>query len=53
VLHYLFNGTQQLQRLDPARCRERPHAGPLLYERRGVGSHAQFQAQAQRFLSGS
>jgi LmbE family N-acetylglucosaminyl deacetylase len=34
LLHYLLRGTQALQPVDPARLRERPHAGPLYYEKR-------------------
>jgi LmbE family N-acetylglucosaminyl deacetylase len=35
LLHYLLRGVQTLQPVDPARLRERPHAGPLYYEKRG------------------
>jgi LmbE family N-acetylglucosaminyl deacetylase len=35
AFHYLFKGTQVLQKLQTARVNERPHKGPLLYERRG------------------
>ena len=34
LLHYLLRGVEQLQRVDPARLAERPHAGPLYYEKR-------------------
>jgi LmbE family N-acetylglucosaminyl deacetylase len=34
MLHYLLRGVQTLQPVDPARLRERPHAGPLYYEKR-------------------
>jgi LmbE family N-acetylglucosaminyl deacetylase len=34
LLHYLVRGVQTLQPVDPARLRERPHAGPLYYEKR-------------------
>ncbi len=34
-LHYVFKGTQTLQAVDEARLQERPHEGPLYYERRG------------------
>lgn len=50
ALHYLWVGRQSLQRLDPARCRLRPHAGALLYERRGFFSYARFHEHTQRFL---
>ncbi len=33
-LHYLGGGAQQLQRVDPARLEQPPHARPLYYERR-------------------
>jgi LmbE family N-acetylglucosaminyl deacetylase len=32
--HYALRGVHQLQPVDPLRLRERPHEGPLLYERR-------------------
>ncbi len=34
LLHYLLHGTQALQPVDPARLSERPHPGPLYYEKR-------------------
>ncbi|MGG7606455.1 PIG-L deacetylase family protein [Massilia sp. BKSP1R2A-1] len=34
LLHYLLRGVEQLQPVDPARLDERPHAGPLYYEKR-------------------
>lgn len=34
LLHYLLRGTQALQPVDPARLGQRPHAGPLYYEKR-------------------
>ena len=34
LLHYLVRGTQSLQPVDPARLDQRPHAGPLYYEKR-------------------
>ena len=34
LLHYLLHGVQTLQPVDPLRLRERPHAGPLYYEKR-------------------
>lgn len=34
ALHYLLHGTQALQPVDTARLDERPHAGPLYYEKR-------------------
>lgn len=49
VLHYLCGGGQSLQRLDPARSAARPHAGSLLYERRGVCDYTRFETLARRF----
>jgi LmbE family N-acetylglucosaminyl deacetylase len=34
LLHYLLHGTQALQPVDPARLAQRPHPGPLYYEKR-------------------
>lgn len=34
LLHYLLRGTQSLQPVDPARLDQRPHPGPLYYEKR-------------------
>lgn len=34
LLHYLLRGTQALQPVDPARLGQRPHPGPLYYEKR-------------------
>ena len=34
LLHYLVRGVEQLQPVAPARLDERPHAGPLYYEKR-------------------
>lgn len=34
LLHYLLRGSQALQPVDTARLHERPHAGPLYYEKR-------------------
>lgn len=35
LLHYVFSGTQQLQPVTRERIQQRPHDGPLYYERRG------------------
>ncbi len=35
-IHYIFRGVQAVQPVSWGRVRERPHAGPLLYERRNV-----------------
>lgn len=34
LAHYLVRGTQSLQPVDPARLSQRPHPGPLYYEKR-------------------
>jgi LmbE family N-acetylglucosaminyl deacetylase len=34
LLHYLLHGTQALQPVDPGRLDQRPHPGPLYYEKR-------------------
>jgi LmbE family N-acetylglucosaminyl deacetylase len=34
LLHYLVHGVQALQPVDPARLAQRPHPGPLYYEKR-------------------
>jgi LmbE family N-acetylglucosaminyl deacetylase len=34
LLHYALHGTQALQPVDPARLDQRPHPGPLYYEKR-------------------
>jgi LmbE family N-acetylglucosaminyl deacetylase len=34
LLHYLLRGTQALQPVDPGRLAQRPHPGPLYYEKR-------------------
>ncbi|MBM3527016.1 MAG: PIG-L family deacetylase [Alphaproteobacteria bacterium] len=48
--HYAIRGTQDLQRIDPVRLRERPHPGPLLYERMRGGTFESFGARIGRFL---
>jgi len=40
-----------VQRLDPARIRQRPHAGPLFYERMFKVPYAEVRAAADAFLS--
>jgi hypothetical protein len=49
LIHYLFNGTQALQRTSADRIHLPPHAGVLLYERRGVYSYEEFTQDADRF----
>jgi len=50
IIYYLVNGSQALQPLVPARARAAPHAGALLYERRGFYSAARFATFAKSFL---
>ena len=44
LLHYLLRGDQALQRVSPARTGERPHAGPLYYEKRRFFTWQQLNA---------
>ena len=44
MLHYLTHGSEQLQRVDARRVLETPHAGEVLYERRGFITWAAFAA---------
>lgn len=50
ALHYVFLGRQSLQSVDVRRCCERPHAGPLLYERRGFFRYEEFRQRGKDFL---
>jgi hypothetical protein len=45
LLHYLLRGVQQLQPVSMARLAQKPHAGPLFYERRYGFSWEQMQAR--------
>jgi hypothetical protein len=47
---YWRRGEQQTQAVSIARLRERPHPGPLLYERYGDVTHEAFCEQADGFL---
>jgi hypothetical protein len=47
--HYIFNGTQALQRISVDRIHCRPHTGALLYERRGVYSYEEFVQDRNNF----
>lgn len=49
VLHYLFWGTQVRQPVSLTRVFERPHEGPMLYERRNFSDYQRFQAKADDF----
>ncbi|MGH8853305.1 MAG: PIG-L deacetylase family protein [Telluria sp.] len=43
LLHYLLRGVEQLQPVAPQRLHERPHAGPLYYEKRRFYTWPQMQ----------
>jgi len=49
VFHYLFGGTQALQRVSVDRIYCPPHAGILLYERKGVYTYNEFMQDIERF----
>ena len=48
--HYVLRGAQYLQEVDPVRLRERPHEGPLFYERYRGTPFDTFKAALDRFL---
>jgi LmbE family N-acetylglucosaminyl deacetylase len=47
LAHYLLDGCQSLQPVAPARLAERPHAGPLYYEKRRFFTWNQLDAALQ------
>jgi hypothetical protein len=47
----LVDGRFHLQPATPARVLERPHAGALLFERRGFAGAEDFAASAQPFIA--
>ncbi|MBI3759520.1 MAG: PIG-L family deacetylase [Deltaproteobacteria bacterium] len=47
---YVTKGTLETQDVSPVRLSERPHAGPLLYERRGRAKYDDVRAAADAFL---
>ena len=49
LLHYLLPGTLVRQRLSRARLDEKPHPGPMLYERRGFSDYERFLADTAAF----
>lgn len=53
ALHYLFDGRQLLQPASVARLAERPHAGPLYYERRKFYSYEELRHDIQQWLQAS
>ncbi|MCB9885824.1 MAG: PIG-L family deacetylase [Planctomycetes bacterium] len=52
LLHMLLRGRQSLQAVDPARLAQRPHAGRLFYERRGLSSWQRMQEQLAALRGG-
>lgn len=50
LVKLLFGGCYYLQHIDSHRVYERPHTGPLLYERRGMASFTDFEHSALKFL---
>lgn len=51
VLHYVFEGTQLLQGISFGRVREKPHPGPMLYERRRFCTFDRFQQDTADFTN--
>lgn len=49
VLHYLFSGTQVRQPISRERVFQRPHEGPMLYERRNFSDFERFTTLANVF----
>ncbi len=49
--HYALRSVQNLQAVDPARIRSRPHEGPLFYERRRNMPFEKFKTLLDGFLS--
>ena len=48
-IHYIARGTQQIQALTSATTSDRPHRGPLLYERRGWQTQSEFEQKVAAF----
>lgn len=48
--HYVFFGTQILQRVSITRIFHPPHSGKLLYERRGFYSRQRFEQETRDFI---
>jgi LmbE family N-acetylglucosaminyl deacetylase len=49
LIHYVFDGTQVLQKLMPERVGQRPHAQSSLYERRKFYSYEKFKSTLDKF----
>lgn len=52
VLHYLFGGVQSLQGVSLERTTQRPHAGPLYYEKRNFFTWPQMQKAIAAWRAG-
>ncbi|WP_426075815.1 PIG-L deacetylase family protein [Janthinobacterium sp. PSPC3-1] len=52
LLHYLFDGRQALQPVAAERVLQRPHAGPLYYEKRGFSTWQTVQARLAQWRAG-
>lgn len=50
VLHYVFYGTQVLQKTAVSRLLQKPHDGIMLYERRGFYTYIDFQTDTDPFI---
>lgn len=53
ALHYLFDGRQLLQAASFERAAERPHEGPLYYERRKFYTYTELRNDIQQWLHAS
>ena len=51
IVHYIFSGKQELQKLSDKRIKVVPHGGKLLYERRGFYSKELFFQFASNFIA--
>jgi len=49
LIEYVTDGSQRLQRVSSERVREAPHAGRLLYERRGFCTWQEFEEATREF----
>jgi len=50
--HTVLRGVETLQPVSPARLQQRPHAGPLYYEKRGFFTWERMQDALQRWRAG-
>lgn len=51
-VHYLVHGTQTLQPARPQRLKDRPHPGPLYYEKRRFANWDAVRSRVRAFLAG-